>query len=138
WKIQIDTYKRELKRYGTNTIALSEVFFYYDSKYILRNLSNLNNGSARYLFAISHIYTILKLFNLNIADSFLFTKSMRNAYKKEFGADRQTVKHFDKIYRELKPDLNKVIVINYDGKVEFITSTSYIANTIIDLNKHQK
>ncbi len=35
WKVQIDTYHREIERYGSNTMELSESLFYYDSKMIV-------------------------------------------------------------------------------------------------------
>ena len=35
WDVQLGTYKRELERYGANTIADAETFFYRDSEIVL-------------------------------------------------------------------------------------------------------
>ena len=32
WKVQIENYRREVERYGTNTISLSEEIFHRDSE----------------------------------------------------------------------------------------------------------
>jgi len=37
WKIQVDTYQREIERYGENSIHLAEKIFYYDSGYNRQN-----------------------------------------------------------------------------------------------------
>jgi len=47
WNLQIDTYQREVKRYGTNTIEVAESFFYKDSEFILHLLDNTTNDADK-------------------------------------------------------------------------------------------
>uniref|UniRef100_A0AAU6WSF2 Thiopeptide-type bacteriocin biosynthesis protein n=1 Tax=Chryseobacterium endophyticum TaxID=1854762 RepID=A0AAU6WSF2_9FLAO len=40
WNVELDTYKRELERYGSNTMEISEKIFYIDSKIISDFIEN--------------------------------------------------------------------------------------------------
>lgn len=44
WKVQIDTYNRELERYGFSIIEQSELLFYHDSKMIIDALEIIENN----------------------------------------------------------------------------------------------
>ena len=43
WKIQTETYQREIERYGENTIENSETLFWHDSELILKYLDLKDN-----------------------------------------------------------------------------------------------
>jgi len=43
WNIQIDTYQREIQRYGEENILDVEDMFFYDSMFVLKHLSEGNN-----------------------------------------------------------------------------------------------
>ncbi len=58
WKIQLDTYEREIERYGENTIDLIENLFCYDSNMHLDLLSSLygdEGETTRWLFGLKAI-----------------------------------------------------------------------------------
>ena len=65
WNIQCDTYKREMERYGDNTIAIVEDIFFIDSEYIIRLLNHLteeNPEQHRWKQALTLIDSFLSAF----------------------------------------------------------------------------
>ena len=64
YKVQIDTYKREIERYGAGNLSDSEVLFYQDSKTTLNFLiaNNLQNDKSRWLYGLAIIDVLLDSF----------------------------------------------------------------------------
>ena len=58
-KIQADTYLRELERYGTNTMEISETLFFHDSTMLLNAISLIEDEELYFLFVIKAIKKLL-------------------------------------------------------------------------------
>ena len=61
WKIQLDTYQREVERYGFNSMDLSELWFFYDSKMIVDMLALIEGDEGeriRWLFGVRAVDTL--------------------------------------------------------------------------------
>lgn len=70
WKVQLDTYKREIERYGS-TIVESENIFHYESIAIIKSIlyiENSNDENLRWLFGLKCIDFLLSDFNLILDD----------------------------------------------------------------------
>lgn len=89
WKIQCDTYHRELERYGTNTIEHIENIFFIDSEntiHFLNELSNLANADEkRWLFALRTIDQTLDSFHLDTQEKYEFIEKFSKNFCHEFG-----------------------------------------------------
>lgn len=106
WKIQTDTYQRELERYGEKTIEDSETLFWYDSEMILQYLllkSSFEKEETQLLFSFLAIDQFLNSFSLSNTEKFLLMDDLQLSFKKEFDADKVLKKEMDKQYRELFP-----------------------------------
>ena len=71
WKIQIDTYQREIERYGANNIENSESIFFYDSIASAKVLSLLDGDEGdnlRTLFAFKGTDDLLSAFGYNLEE----------------------------------------------------------------------
>ena len=58
WKTQLDTYQRELERYGQHTMELSESLFYHDSDAIVQFLDLIEGDEGeqlRWLYGLRSI-----------------------------------------------------------------------------------
>lgn len=88
WKIQLDTYNKEIERYGLKTIEISEKLFFYDSIMILNYLGNFKDEHLRWLFGLKAIDDFLTLFNYELSDKKNFTEKLSNAFKTEFGTSK--------------------------------------------------
>jgi len=108
WKIQTDTYKRELERYGEATIEDSEFLFWKDSEMILQYLSikkTFPKQEMALLFSFASIDSFLNSFSLSNLDKYNLMNILQHYFKEEFGADKILKKELDKKYRELSDEL---------------------------------
>ena len=69
WRIQLDTYNRELERYKSHLMELTETMFCIDSNYTLKLLNILEGMSqtARCLIAVKMVDALLIDFNCDPA-----------------------------------------------------------------------
>jgi len=107
WKVQLDTYQRELERYGPRSIGATEHLFFEDSHLYLHLLATgsfLQNENIRLYAALKNIDNWLDLFELDLSEKMLFTGQMANALLKEFG-DECKIKA-DHKYRELRTEIS--------------------------------
>lgn len=103
WKVQIDTYQRELERYGTSTMEHSESIFHFDSEAIqsILSLSEYNeNDQQRWLLILKMIDALLIDFEFDLDQKIELLAKLSEDFKKEFGFTRKGYKlQLDKKYR---------------------------------------
>ncbi|MDB4926552.1 lantibiotic dehydratase [Mucilaginibacter sp.] len=102
-KIVLDTYSRELERYGPDLINESESIFYNDSVAVLKFISLLEDESSeqyRMLFALRGIDMLLDDFQLTLVNKAALLKQMFLSYFKEFGESPQLQKQLNEKYRQ--------------------------------------
>jgi len=107
-KIQTDTYKRELERYGTNTIELAEDLFCYDSKMIsevLKLFVGDEGEQTRWLFGMKAIDQLLTDFKYTIQQKFELLTSLSENFGKEFNINSSLIKQLSNKYRQGKNDI---------------------------------
>jgi thiopeptide-type bacteriocin biosynthesis protein len=63
WKIQTDTYQRELERYGNDSIEISEDFFYINSQVTLEILKLFTNDKAQENRFLVGLLCVVKLYD---------------------------------------------------------------------------
>lgn len=111
WKVQTDTYLREVERYGLQTMEDSETLFYFDSKMMLEYLSlknNFENDEVQLLFSFMAIDSFLDAFSLSLSEKMTLLDRIQQSFKKEFNADKTLKTQFDKHYRSLENDVINV------------------------------
>jgi thiopeptide-type bacteriocin biosynthesis protein len=112
WKIQTDTYQREIERYGEKTIEDSETLFWHDSEMILQYLvlkSNFEKEETQLLFSFLAIDQFLNSFSRSNSDKLFLMDELQSSFKNEFNADKLLRKQMDKQYRELFPDMEALL-----------------------------
>lgn len=115
WKIQLDTYQREIERYGLSTIDASESLFFYDSEMIV-NLLNLIDDSEegeglRWLFSIRAIDTFLNDFHLLEDQKLYVLEQLKINFCQEFNMNRFLKKQLDKKYLSHKESIEQFLKI---------------------------
>ena len=88
WKIQADTYQREIERYGIDTMLFSEALFFIDSKVCLDALNLIEDDNLLFMFALRSIDDILSVFNFTLNDKLSYAKINLNAFKSEFNSNK--------------------------------------------------
>lgn len=112
WKMQMDTYMRELERYTPEAIHLAETIFYKDSMqilYFLKNTQGDERENARWLYGIQSIDHLLNAFNYSLAQKHLLIKNIKDAFAKEFKADKNLFQQLNKKYTLYKSDIKNAI-----------------------------
>jgi len=121
--IQLDTYNREIERYGKNTIETAESLFHKNSEFTLEYLHY--DDEEKIIACIFYIDEILNKLELSIQEKLVWIKDFNDDFKNEFNADKKLNYSLDKKYRGFKP---KYIKFLYSD--EFSESRSYIVSHI--------
>ncbi|WHF51936.1 thiopeptide-type bacteriocin biosynthesis protein [Chryseobacterium gotjawalense] len=100
--IMIDSYKRELERYGENTIEFAEVLFCKSSELVINFLEY--NDEEKIIVSMFYIDKILSKLKLSDAEKCAWISKFNNSYKKEFNADKNLNTQLDIKFRKFKPD----------------------------------
>lgn len=101
--ISIETYSREIERYGKNTIEDAETLFYKNSEFTLLRLPY--NDEDKIIFSIFYIDEILNKLSLSTQKKQDWIKDFNHSFKQEFNADKNLNSQLDKKYRQLKTKL---------------------------------
>lgn len=100
--ISIDTYKRELSRYGTKTIKQVERLFFNDSLCIVSAITLIESEDLLLLFAMKNTDDLLTNFEFSLAQKLAFAQIQMQYYKEEFHVVKITNKQLSKKFAERK------------------------------------
>jgi thiopeptide-type bacteriocin biosynthesis protein len=111
WKVQIDTYQRELERYNEKLIEDTESFFYVDSEYTVKIIQKIltHNEDYRWMIAFKMIDSLLSDLLLTMEQKLSLMERQSISFKKEFGFDEFNAKQFNTKYRDCMKTINDVI-----------------------------
>lgn len=115
WKIQADTYERELERYGFEAIESAEELFYHDSESILAFLDQTEGDAreeVRWQWGIRAIDALLDSFEFDSQRRLDLMKSLRNSFAQEFRMDISLKQQLDKKYRLHRTALRQLLANN--------------------------
>lgn len=119
-KIEMPTYKREIFRYGTNTVTLAEEIFFYDSQMIAAFLTGQDLYDEiieeRWLFALKIIDTYLNLFNFSDLRKMEILHNLKIGFEKEFNINKTLGYQIDKKFRKYKFDIEEYMNIGLAEK----------------------
>jgi len=88
WKVQLDTYQREVERYGAATMELSESLFFRDSQYFTQILGTLRDEEAetdRWRLALASVDALLNDFGFALPQKLEFISTVNDNFVREFG-----------------------------------------------------
>nr|WP_299031646.1 thiopeptide-type bacteriocin biosynthesis protein [uncultured Tenacibaculum sp.] len=101
WDIQLATYKRELERYGKNTIDNAETFFYRDSETVLSLIEQTIDDKDRFIYTLKYLEQIINTFNFSKNEELLFLERYKNQFQREFNVDMRVKKEMNLMYGEI-------------------------------------
>ena len=151
FSVQIDTYKREIERYGKITIEEAETLFYYDS-IMVSETANLIRGKdseeLRWKFAIMAVDNFFSDFGLSSNSKSLMFEELVKNFDYEFSVNKQFKKQLDMKFRSLRPILNSLLSDKKKG-LKYLNSlynlillksenTKDIISSILELNAKNK
>ena len=102
WKSHTDTYRREIERYGTTSMKLSEALFFADSIAVLDTLNHTQGDitrSERWLTGIATVDGLLTIFGYDCLRKHRLTKRAKDKFYQEFGVNKLFKHQIDVKYR---------------------------------------
>lgn len=109
-RIQMDTYVREIERYGEAYIAYAEQLFCIDSECVVNLVKNLSNEYSRGLVAFKLTDSVLTAFGLDMKEKRDLVYSCAEGFKNEFGMGKSKV--FSREYRNYQNVIRNMIEHN--------------------------
>lgn len=124
WKIQTDTYDRELERYGFTNIEASEELFHHDSATIADILSLLAGDEGdmlRWQLAMRGVDYLLNDLGFNLEEKKGIMERLSEGFAREFNAtSTESKKQLSSKYRENKASIEQIMQESVDGKSELV------------------
>ncbi|MGB8192421.1 MAG: thiopeptide-type bacteriocin biosynthesis protein, partial [Chitinophagaceae bacterium] len=136
WKLQMDTYNREVERYGSNTIGLCEQLFFHDSAALLQLLENTwgdEREKVRWLWGLRAIDELLNCFNYNLQDKLTLLTHLKNAFAAEFNMDKLLKLQLDNKYRNNRKMIELILDSDNDLQNELYPLIKIIKETSVQL-----
>lgn len=114
YRIQYDTYHRELERYSSIPYSKTEMIFCEDSQAMLKILKHLRKQqreSDTWLIALKNVYSYLSTFTLNYREMIDFCKIIRDGYFEEFElGDKEFLKSVNRKLRASVLSIDDIIL----------------------------
>ncbi len=116
WRIQIDTYEREVERYGGKEgILLAEQIFHVDSECVLETLEQLEPGDEglqeRWQLALRGIDLMLEDFGLNPRAKLSAMQKAKEGLSKEFRLDAEFKRKLAEKFRKERKGLESLFAV---------------------------
>ena len=111
-KVVIDSYERELERYGPATIVACEKLFCDDSQFVVDCLSEGEDSASeddRWLMACQSVNALLTNFGLSLADKKDLLSRLQQRFFEEHGGNKQLKKQLNDQYRFFSTRLEVVL-----------------------------
>jgi thiopeptide-type bacteriocin biosynthesis protein len=122
-RIQTDTYSRELERYGSNSMKLSESVFHFDSLVTL-NLLDMTDGEEgeeiRWQFALRSVDELLDNFNYDSSAKLVFLEQLRNMFTSEHGGTKELKLQLDTKFRNVRKQVEDILNRELDPQREIL------------------
>jgi thiopeptide-type bacteriocin biosynthesis protein len=117
WKIQYDTYNREIERYGINTMEISEKIFCFDSEaigQILAQLSPTEDETQRWLISLRLIDALFHDFYYSLEEKRILMRHLRENFGKEFNITDDFRRQFGRQYRTHRMAIEQILTMQYN------------------------
>lgn len=113
-KIQLDTYVRELERYGPALMAHSEAFFFHDSEAVLQLLQTIGGAESqeRWLLALKGADELLNGFGYTPMMKMKLLQQLQQQFFAEHHGDAPLLLQLNNKYRAHKKLINAVLMDN--------------------------
>ena len=123
WKIQTDTYQREMERYGIEIIELSEKLFSLSSEMICKTIvldKVTQDENLRWLLGLKMIDMLLSDFGYSLQEKCELLNTLQENFGKEFGINNDFRRQFGQKYRAEKQHIEKILHKNTEQDDEYV------------------
>lgn len=127
YRICIDTYQRELERYGETDIETVESIFFIDSSTIaslINHLLHTNTMAHKWLLSFPLVDQFLNSSEMTIEDKINLMTELCNIYERNFGTDKNFTHDISVSYRKYSKSIEAIMDLSYisDRRIKSIFS----------------
>lgn len=130
WKVQTDTYRRELVRYGGRTIAASERLFGYQSEALLDHLAYVagtDEPPEPWLWGLAAIDELLTAFGYALTQKSALLHELKARFAQEFGLAKDLQRQLDAKYRAARAAIEVALAAGSPPPAALLAITQDIA-----------
>ncbi len=112
WKIQLDTYYREIERYNIHLMETTESLFQVDSRYtieMLQLIGRYGNEDHKWKIGLKNIDAYLHLFDARAADRMALIRSMSDAFRLEYHFNPKNMRVLNDSYRKKRKVVENIL-----------------------------
>jgi thiopeptide-type bacteriocin biosynthesis protein len=123
WKVQLDTYQREVERYGSNSMELAEQWFFHDSQMVVNMLALIEGDEGeqiRWQFALRAVDSLLEDFRFDMEQKFELITVLRENYGREHGMNRNLKDQLEKKFRAHRSVIDELMARSSDAVSEML------------------
>lgn len=116
-RVQVDTYQRELERYGMEQIERCETLFHYDSMSTMTFLVQTEgtfDEDLRFAVAIAKIDRLLTGLNLPMGECRRLLSHLKEQFFEEFGGESSLRHQLNDKYRFYRPLINQALTPGFE------------------------
>ena len=143
YDVLVDSYHREVERYGGDSILIAEKIFNIDSLHTVRMLDILQNNNQlgtneRWLLALTMIDNILEGFNFSTDKRLSFMQILSTSMQEEFRfttnsiynrqIDERYRSNKENIYRCLAKDIDNLVIMELRAELRQLREILHAAN----------
>ncbi|MCF0056079.1 lantibiotic dehydratase [Dyadobacter sp. CY356] len=140
YKIQLDTYEREIERYGHEQIEVCENLFHLDSMDFLNaihSVDDIPDEITRFELSIRRINLLLVNAGLEISECVVIMENLKETFFKEFEGNSTLRKQLGMHYRNFKDIIDRVVEPdNIEISPAFKISLSRLSENLSDRNQY--
>lgn len=119
WKLQFDTYQREVERYGgPEAMLIAEDIFHADSEAVLALLQALEGDQGvelRWRIALPGVSRLISDFGFDADGSRIMAERMRDAFHREYRVEASHKRQLAERFRRERPELESVLDESTEG-----------------------
>ena len=130
-KLVFDTYSRELERYGFDAMPLAEDYFYYNSRFVLLMIDQIQDDAKVLVLTIRYLDRFLEAFGFNLQTKEEFFSKLAEGFGKEFQMDSVLRREIGQRFRADRNRIETALVNQSVGVPEIY---SHIDKNIFDLS----
>ena len=135
YKIQVDTYHRELERYGMQQIELCETLFHYDSMATMTFLHRSDGPCGendRFVFAIKQINQLLTNADFSLTERYELMDNLKEIFFLEFNGNSALRKQLSEKYQFFKSLIDNELQLS--DRDENCDNAQYVRQLVADLS----
>lgn len=142
WEIKTSIYEREIERYGSQSMEISEDLFHKESDLIVKFLSKSQEGyfediDSRWLFGLMCIDCYMDAFKFDLDSKINFLERLNYNFVRDYNinSDKDLKKQISLKYRQKSVKIDKVLTDHTIGDFELRKFLDLHKDTLIKINE---